>query len=283
MVADGHSLSGLAADAIINPYGRYLVGSHLKRRKVSDDHIVAAAHRLSCTDNHILIADDILVEFCIDVVLAFVFQRITHNIPCTENRIVVACHLGQTMESIIFIIGSQYRITIAVDFQVVPRHFGQLMLTLFVVGSKHCIACTVYFNVLTGNDTVISHNTVSIYLTDFQCIFQCIIVADYGAVYDFRGRTDADDHAVGRLGAIAVIVGARRFLITGYRDVRCAIGRIHAERDRRRHQRREKSRRDASPQSFARRIFRARLHRFAPDDFLNFIHFLLSFAKSQYR
>ena len=253
MVADGHSLSGLAAYTIINPYSRYLIGSHLKRRKISDDHIVAAAHRLSCTDNYILIADDILVEFCIDVVLAFVFQRITHNIPCTENRIVVACHLGQTMESIIFIIGSQYRITIAVDFQVVPRHDAVIYFNLFSFSSKVFRPC------------------------------QRVVFADYGAVYAFRTRADADDHAVGRLGAVAVIVGARRFLITGYRDVRCAIGRIHAERDRRRHQSREKSRRDASPQSFARRIFRARLHRFAPDDFLNFIHFLLSFAKSQYR
>ena len=47
------------------------------------------------------------------------------------------------------------------------------------------------------------------------------------------GRTDCD--AVFCLRAVIVIVGIRGLVAALYRDVMCVTGRIHAERDRRRH------------------------------------------------
>ena len=187
MVADGHSLPGLTAYMIFNPHGRYLVCSHLKLCQISDGHIITATHSLSRTDNYILIAADALPEFCIGISVFAIFLTIAYKVSCTDDCIMITCHLRLPLVHIIYSLCSKYRVGITVHFQILSRHDA-----------------VIYFN---------RFSAVS-YIACIPC--QLVIISYDSTVYSLRGRGNTDDHTVICFCTVVVIVGSRRFFITGY-------------------------------------------------------------------
>ena len=68
------------------------------------------------------------------------------------------------------------------------------------------------FHILADDDVIAARRSVLIRIVTFQRV----IIAEHGAVFRFRARADADDHAVGAFRSVIVKVRTRRFFVTGY-------------------------------------------------------------------
>ena len=68
------------------------------------------------------------------------------------------------------------------------------------------------FHILADDDVIAARRSVLIRIVTFQRV----VIAEHGAVWRFRARADADDHAVGGFRSVIVKVRTRRFFVTGY-------------------------------------------------------------------
>ena len=116
--------------------------------------------------NHYIAAIHTVFHLAVDPfesILRVFFSGITGQVSYADDRIVFAC-----------------------------RHRFSIFSVVLIVCAKNSVICAFDFQTLSNDDVIEARRSVFIRIVTFQRV----VIAEHGAIWRFRARADADDHAV---------------------------------------------------------------------------------------